>query len=265
MSFTDVEQPEPAGAGPHQRPRGVLRPLADRAAATCWTAAWRARGAYYPQRQDGEDAHGGPPAQVDYFVSYTSADRAWAEWIAWLLKESGSSVVLQAWDMVPGHDFVHEMQKATTTAKRTVAVLSPAYLTSQFGEAGWGVAFASDPRGEQGRLVPVRVAEVAPPGLLATRIYIDLVGKNRQAARSALLNGLQGQPAAIPTQEPADLPATPPPCACRERPCRATGPRERASRPTAGSDSPVPAGAGAVPRGQGLGGKGAGGHPAGAR
>lgn len=118
-------------------------------------------------------------------------------------------MVVQAWDMVAGRDFVHEMHKATTKAKRTIAVLSPAYLTSQFGEAEWGVAFAGDPRGEKGRLVPVRVAEVAPEGLLATRIYIDLVGKDRQAARTALLNGLQGQPAAVPTEEPA-FPGEPP-------------------------------------------------------
>ena len=52
----------------------------------------------------------------DVFVSYTSADRAWAEWIGWQLKQAGLSVVLQAWDMLPGGDFVREMQRATTTA-----------------------------------------------------------------------------------------------------------------------------------------------------
>jgi hypothetical protein len=144
----------------------------------------------------------GGQSQVDYFISYTSADRAWAEWIAWQLKEAGSSVVLQAWDMVAGRDFVHEMQKATTTAKRTLAVLSPAYFSSQFGEAEWRVAFAIDPSGEQRRLVPVRVADFAPEGLLATRIYVDLVGKDRQTARSALLEGVRGQAAIIPTEEP---------------------------------------------------------------
>jgi hypothetical protein len=49
--------------------------------------AWRASGAYYPGSQDQEDAYGGPQAEVDFFisytVSYTVADRAWAEWIAW--------------------------------------------------------------------------------------------------------------------------------------------------------------------------------------
>jgi tetratricopeptide (TPR) repeat protein len=145
---------------------------------------------------------GRPPAQVDFFISYTSTDRAWAEWIAWQLQQAGSSVVLQAWDMVAGRDFVHEMQKATATAKRTIAVLSPAYLGSQFGEAEWRIAFASDPSGEQGLLVAVRVADFTPKGLLATRIYIDLVGKDRQAARTALLDGLKGRAAVLPTEEP---------------------------------------------------------------
>jgi hypothetical protein len=31
---------------------------------------------------------GGPPAQVDFFISYTSNDRAWAEWIAWQLEDA---------------------------------------------------------------------------------------------------------------------------------------------------------------------------------
>jgi TIR domain len=148
-------------------------------------------------------AYGGRQVQVDFFISYTAADRAWAEWIAWQLKQEGSSVVLQAWDMVPGLDFLHEMQKATTRAKRTLAALSPAYFTSQFGEAEWRAAFANDPSGEQRRLIPVRVVDFHPEGLLATRIYIDLVGKDRQRARAALLDGVKAQPAVVPTQEPA--------------------------------------------------------------
>jgi TIR domain len=34
--------------------------------------------------------------QRDFFVSYTGADRAWAEWIAWQLEDAGYSIVLQA-------------------------------------------------------------------------------------------------------------------------------------------------------------------------
>jgi hypothetical protein len=105
--------------------------------------------------------------------------------------------------MVPGTDFVHAMQLATTTARRTVAVLSPSYFSSEFGEAEWRVAFASDPTGEKGLLIPVRVVDFEPAGLLATRVYIDLVDKGREAARATLLEGVRGREAAMPAEEPA--------------------------------------------------------------
>jgi tetratricopeptide (TPR) repeat protein len=128
---------------------------------------------------------------ADFFVSYTSADTAWAEWIAQTLEDAGYQTVVQAWDFRPGQDFLHQMQQATQRAARTIAVLSPAYLGSAFGEAEWRAAFASDPTGERGLLLPVRVAEVTPPGLLRSRIYLDLVGLDEPAATARLLAGVR--------------------------------------------------------------------------
>jgi hypothetical protein len=128
---------------------------------------------------------------TDFFVSYTSADRQWAEWIAWQLEEVGYTTVLQAWDFRPGTNFVEGMHGATLQAERTIAVLSPDYLTSRFGAAEWQAAFRQDPRGERGVLVPVRVRPVESAGLLGQIIYVDLVGLPEAAARDALLNGLE--------------------------------------------------------------------------
>lgn len=139
---------------------------------------------------------------VDFFISYATRDRAWAEWIAWQLETAGYSVVVQAWDFRPGRDFLHEMQRATTTAKKTLAVLSPHYFASKFSEAEWRTVFAKDPTGERGLLVPVRISEFQPPGLLATRVYIDLVGMSVDDAKDALLRGL-AQRGARPTREPS--------------------------------------------------------------
>ncbi len=50
----------------------------------------------------------------DFFVSYTSADRAWAEWIAWQLEKAGYRVLIQAWDFVPG---AHWMTRMTDAAR----------------------------------------------------------------------------------------------------------------------------------------------------
>ena len=129
---------------------------------------------------------------ADFFVSYTSADRAWAEWIAWQLEAEGYQVVVQAWDFRPGRDFVQQMHQAVEEAQRTIAVLSPAYLSSAFGGAEWQAVFAKDPTGERGLLLPVRVEEVEPPGLLKTRIYVDLVDKDAKSARTTLLAAARG-------------------------------------------------------------------------
>jgi tetratricopeptide (TPR) repeat protein len=134
----------------------------------------------------------------DFFISYTQVNRPWAEWIAVQLEAAGYTTLLQAWDFRPGSDFLHQMQQATTSAGRTIAVLSPAYFGSTFGEAEWRAAFVKDPTGELGLLLPVRVQECAPPGLLASRVYIDLVDADEATARRLLLAGV-GESGARPT------------------------------------------------------------------
>lgn len=140
----------------------------------------------------------GDSPERDFFISYTAANRSWAEWVAVQLEQAGYTTVLQAWDLRPGSDFLHEMQQAASTAGRTIALLSPGYFGSEFGEAEWRSAFAKDPTGELGLLVPVRVQPCGPPGLLASRVYIDLVDTTEAEAQWRLLAGLD-QSGARPT------------------------------------------------------------------
>ena len=134
----------------------------------------------------------------DFFISYNKADRAWAEWIAWQLEEAEKyegagnyTVVLQAWDFRPGSNFVLEMQQAASKTERTIAVLSPDYFEAKFTHPEWAAAFAKDPKGENGKLLLVRVRECDPEGILGPIIRIDLVGKDETAAKDALLAGLK--------------------------------------------------------------------------
>jgi tetratricopeptide (TPR) repeat protein len=138
---------------------------------------------------------------VDFFVSYTSADRAWAEWIAWQLEDAGYTTRLQAWDFQVGGDFIHQMEQALRDAERLLLVLSPAYRASEFGEAEWRPIFTRDPSGELGLLIPVRVQDCDPPELLRGRVYVDLVGRDITSARAALLAAARrarGKPAEEP-------------------------------------------------------------------
>lgn len=138
----------------------------------------------------------------DFFISYNRHDREWAEWIAWQLENAGYTTVIQAWDFRPGGNFVTDMQQAISEADRTIAVLSPNYLTSDFAQSEWNAAFAQDPTGKKGLLLPVRVQECALEGLLPQIVYIDLVDLDPEAAVKALLAGVKrgrAKPSVAPT------------------------------------------------------------------
>jgi hypothetical protein len=128
----------------------------------------------------------------DFFVSYAQADRAWAEWIAWELEESGHRALVQAWDFVPGSNWIQGMQEGVTRAGRTIAVLSPAYLESEFGAAEWQAAWGQDPAARDRTLLVVRVAECDRPGLLSGVVSIDLFGVAEAKAKARLRSMVSG-------------------------------------------------------------------------
>ena len=136
---------------------------------------------------------------VDFFISYTSKDRQWGEWIAFELELAGYITVLQAWDSLPGMNFVQMMNEATITSKHTIVVLSEAYLQSKFGFAEWAVAFREDPMGKEGRVLPVRIEECQVKGLLGPIAYIDLAGQGEAKAREILLAGVMRKRAKPPS------------------------------------------------------------------
>lgn len=150
----------------------------------------------------------------DFFISYNQADKGWAEWIAWQLEAAGFQVVIQAWDFRQGGNFVLDMQRALETARRTIIVLSPDFLASRFTAPEWAAAFAQDPTGLTGQLLPVRVRECKPSGLLAQIVYIDLVGlKDRAQAKQHLLKGVtqgRAKPDTEPDMPPLEVATSPP-------------------------------------------------------
>ena len=151
---------------------------------------------------------------VDLFVSYTAADRAWAEWIAWQLEAAGYQVLLQAWDFRPGDNFIQRMDQALAEADRVLAVLSPRYFASAYATDEWTAALVRR-AGEAERLLPVRIEASDLPPLIANRIYIDLVGLDAEAAGAALLAGLgrerrkPDRPPAFPAVQAAGAPGFP--------------------------------------------------------
>jgi hypothetical protein len=139
----------------------------------------------------------------DFFVSYTQADRAWAEWIAWVLEEDGYRVLIQAWDFVPGSNWIQGMQAGVRDAARTIALLSGDYLESVYGAAEWQAAWVSDPGGEGRKLLTVRVPDCDRPGLLAGVVGVDLFGLAETGARGRLRSMIM---AAVTGRKKPDVP-----------------------------------------------------------
>jgi hypothetical protein len=131
----------------------------------------------------------------DFFVSYTGVDEDIAEWIAYCLEDAGYKVTFQKWDFRPGNNFVLLMNKALYETEHLIAVLSPSYQEALFAAPEWAAIFSDDPQGLSRKLIPVRVKEFRPGGLLKAIVYLDLVphlkNKDKEAARTALLDGVR--------------------------------------------------------------------------
>ncbi len=137
-----------------------------------------------------------------FFISYATSDQPWAEWIAWQIEKEGHKVIIQAWDFSPGSNFVLKMQEACTSSDLTIVVLSNEYLKKGFTTSEWTAAFAMDPIGQSRILIPVRVDNVKPKGLLSTIVYIDLLNiTDEKIAAKKLLKGVlkgRGKPMEAP-------------------------------------------------------------------
>lgn len=132
--------------------------------------------------------------RCDFFISYNKADKDWAEWIAWTLEKAGYTVIIQAWDIRPGENFILKMHQATKDTDATIAVLSQNYLDAEYTKSEWAEAFAKDPEGQKRMLIPVRIRECNPEGLLKAVVYLDLVEiTNEDEAREKLLDSLRSR------------------------------------------------------------------------
>ncbi|AKJ10465.1 WD40 repeat-containing protein [Streptomyces incarnatus] len=129
----------------------------------------------------------GDTGPLDFFISYSPADERWASWIAWTLEEAGYRTVLQAWDFVPGTNFVDFMDRGVSGSAAVIAVLSRNYERSRYGRMEWQAALRADPDAPERRLITVRVEDIPVEGLLATITYVDLVPVADPAAARELL------------------------------------------------------------------------------
>jgi hypothetical protein len=124
------------------------------------------------------------PNSVDFFVSYTLPDVAWATWVGTQLEASGYKVRLQTWDAPAGQNFVTWTDEQIRAATWIVALCSPEYVKSRWCIQEWTGGLA------HGKVIPLRIAECFLPPTLATIGWRDLFGLDEDEARDVLLQAV---------------------------------------------------------------------------
>ena len=72
----------------------------------------------------GARSHTNSGTPIDFFISYSPADEHWASWVAWQLETVGYRTLIQAWDFVPGTNFIDFMDRGVREA---TVVVAPCY------------------------------------------------------------------------------------------------------------------------------------------
>jgi len=132
--------------------------------------------------------------QKDFFISYTNADRAWAEWIAWHLNNANFSTILRPVGLRLGDDFAQEVPGILKQAKRILVVLSRDYLYMLYSQLNWALLLRKEAIHNQGLflLVHVRECRNALKSIVGSVDFVDLADNtNESEASQKLLAAVQ--------------------------------------------------------------------------
>ncbi|MGW3360677.1 FxSxx-COOH system tetratricopeptide repeat protein [Streptomyces bungoensis] len=122
------------------------------------------------------------------FISYASADRAWAEWVAWQLTDAGCTTFLDVRDLAAGQHRRTSLEQALGAADVIVALAS-----ADRRESVW--AATEVPVGKP--VVPVRLDDAPLPAELAGFQAVGVAGVDEAEARDRLVRAVLG---AAPTK-----------------------------------------------------------------
>jgi TIR domain len=126
-----------------------------------------------------------------FFISFNSADRTKAHWVAWTLKNAGHEVAVHDWEIPAGGNAPLWMNTKLSWADRLVAVISPDYIPARYSPIEWASQIWDDPDGTKGSVIPVIVRPTSNiPPLLRDLSRIDLTNCSEAEAMNRLINGV---------------------------------------------------------------------------
>ena len=131
----------------------------------------------------------------DVFISYSHKDKPWvADVLVKSLRDHGLKVLVDDSEFEPGKAAIENMTDAILHARRTVAVLTPNWVGSEWTRFEGLVTAQEDPTGARGRLLPILRQKCDPPKWLAIRSWLDFADDATVAQQLTRLIRVLGRP-----------------------------------------------------------------------
>lgn len=116
----------------------------------------------------------------DVFVSYSHQDRGWvADVLVRKLEAGGVNVLLDEDDFEPGAAAVENMANAVKRSRKTLIVLTPEWVESQWTHFEALLATQRDPSGRERRVIPIMRKQCQPPEWVGYRSWLDFADDTR--------------------------------------------------------------------------------------
>ncbi len=134
-------------------------------------------------------------APRDFFISFNSADLAFAEAIDAALRAEGFSTFYHPRDVGPGGNVPIWMDEALMNSAQTLALYSPDYTKDKavYSKAELYASFWQDPIGDKRKLIPVVLRETTFTPLMAMLSRIDVKGLTPAEAAARVVKRLKAR------------------------------------------------------------------------
>jgi hypothetical protein len=111
----------------------------------------------------------------DVFISHSKADQEWVdEWLLPRLEQAGLRVAVDYRDFIIGMPRIKNIERAVEHSRRTIVVLTPAWLDSEWNAFEALLLRTMDPAARQRKLLPVLLKPCEPSDLIASLEKVDL-------------------------------------------------------------------------------------------
>jgi hypothetical protein len=133
--------------------------------------------------------------EYDVFISYCHQNKTWVRRVLLRkLEQAGFNVFIDFKSFRVGAASVKEMERGVISSRKTIIVLTPEYLASDWTEFETVIAQTLDPANQNLRILPILKADCNLPLRIKYMSYVDFVKpEHKRLAWPRLLNAIRGQ------------------------------------------------------------------------